>query len=339
MLIAEQTPRVVTIGQIGSVYLTDQSPNSRKCISSHFGAIPTTCSTVDLLRWIVLLPIVFFANSFFGVLFGLGKASLFEQSIPIVIEFISAAAGSWVGVLTAYHLAPNRKWEIARAIALLLGVKLWILSLGWASPWSHRIYSAAVSVAIAASPWFAHLIIVIRQPKKQPLTEEPKEEPLPQLAKSSTLTDERHNLSSPSSESEALRWIMLLPITLIIYYISLTIAFAPAFAPSVFQDIHGEQAWRYIAISFVITGWVVVLSSAWIAPTRKRKAAFASYLAFLFLSLPLSGRALVARGLDTSTIMLGIWLIITVAVAPAFWSIERIWRASILSIEREQQKR
>jgi len=83
--------------------------------------------------------------------------------------------------------------------------------------------------------------------------------------------------------------------------------------------------WLSITFSYVIAGWVTLLCAAWIAPTRKRSVAYVGYLVFLVLSLPLLGRMLVARGVDTIVAMLSLWLIVVVAVAPVVPAVKRVW--------------
>jgi len=131
----------------------------------------------------------------------------------------------------------------------------------------------------------------------------------------------------PSSGSDALRWAALLPAAAVVYFSVLTLAFAPAFTTIPSESAQNERTWLTIAVSYVIAGWVTLLSSAWIAPARKRSVVYAGYLVFLLVSLPLSGRMLVARGVDTTVTMLGLWGIVVVAVAPIFRVVQRVWGA------------
>jgi hypothetical protein len=310
--------------------MAKQSSDPGQSVSARASAAPAVASSADLLRWITLLPGVFLVSSSFGVFVGAVAASMLRRPVPMVMELLIPAVGGWTGVLFAYWWAPNRKWPAALATGLLLGVTFWLASLGWAGPWPHRLLSSAVGLAIAAAPWLSQRLIADRQarPGRAP-NEEQERAPKPASGFSPQATEtpmpaaEMPAASAPAPDWEALRWSLLLPAAAIAYLGALYVAFVPM----LLEHAQGERIWLGIALSHVIAGWAALLCGAWIAPARKRSVTYVGYLVFLVLSLPLAGRMLIARGVDTVAAMVGLWFIVAAAVAPVLWVVQRVWGA------------
>jgi len=314
--------------------MAGRSSASEHSISPGVHAVRPAASHIELLRWITLLPGVFLVSFSLGVLAGGAVACVLRRPAPIVMEFLIPVIRGWAGALFTYYWAPDRKWSAARAIGLLLGfcqlahLLFWVMGAGWAALRLYWLSSFVVGLAIAAAPWLLQQVIVSREKERGPAHDQeragaqtPELGFLPGVAATPTLADNSRAPSSPAPGWEAFRWVALLPAALAVYYVALCAAFL---SMSV-EKVADEQMWLRIVFSHAVAGWAALLCSAWIAPARKRSVAYVGYLVFLILSLPLSGRTLTAHGLDTAGAMMGLWLIVAAAVAPAPWVVQRIW--------------
>ena len=279
----------------------------------------TSPSSVDSLRWVTLLPGVFLVSASVGLFAGAIAASILGRPMPIVTEWLVPVASGWSGVLLAYHWAPTCKWTAARATGLLLAawqvvcLLLWVTGAGWAGLRLLWLPPVAIGLAVAGAPWLLPWALARRQRRRDAAgADEQRTAPAPTRVSRAVI--------APTSVPEALRWMVLLPASGIACYCALCLTFLSTGTGAVQED----RAWLSVAFSHVIAGWVALFCCAWIAPSRKRSVAFAAYLVFLVLALPLSGRMLVARGLDTAIGILALWLAVAAGVGPAVWVAERL---------------